>query len=52
VGNIIWGFPIVKVALEKPTAVTMADAPCVELTVETDPTKNSAMKELWDAFRK
>ncbi|EPE28017.1 Tetrahydrobiopterin biosynthesis enzymes-like protein [Glarea lozoyensis ATCC 20868] len=48
----IWGYPVVKVGLEKPTAVTMADAPCVELVVDTDPTKNSITKGLWDASRK
>jgi dihydroneopterin aldolase len=40
-------FPLLNIALEKPTAVTMADAPCVELRVDTNPNKSKEMGELW-----
>ena len=40
-------YPTVKVALEKPTAVMMADAPCVELIVDSSPDRNPDIESLW-----
>jgi hypothetical protein len=38
----------ITISLEKLTAVTFADAPVVEMTLDTDPEKDSKMKTLWD----
>ncbi|CAG8971682.1 hypothetical protein HYALB_00003150 [Hymenoscyphus albidus] len=42
-----WVFPCIKICLEKPTAVTFADAPMVEAVVYSHPEKNEYAKALW-----
>ncbi|TVY73390.1 hypothetical protein LSUE1_G005424 [Lachnellula suecica] len=42
----------ITMSFEKPTAVTFADAPVVEMTLESDPSKNPAAKILWDSASK
>ncbi|CAG8955473.1 hypothetical protein HYFRA_00010340 [Hymenoscyphus fraxineus] len=42
-----WVFPCVKICLEKPTAVTFADAPMVEAVVHAHPEKNVYARSLW-----
>jgi hypothetical protein len=43
-------FPRLRIALSKPTAVTLADAPTVEVLVDTDPAVNKSMAEVWGAM--
>jgi hypothetical protein len=38
----------ITTSLEKPTAVTFADAPVVEMTLDSYPDKNPKMRALWD----
>ncbi|TVY38249.1 Folic acid synthesis protein, partial [Lachnellula occidentalis] len=38
--------PQITISLEKPTAVTFADAPVVEMTLETDPDRNPTMESI------
>lgn len=37
----------IRVCLEKPTAVTFADAPAVEVLVHSSPEVNSSVANLW-----
>jgi hypothetical protein len=39
--------PQITISLEKPTAVTFADAPVVEITIDSDPDKNPMTKSMW-----
>ncbi|RDL36888.1 uncharacterized protein BP5553_06240 [Venustampulla echinocandica] len=41
-------FPDIKICLEKPTAVTFADAPTVELLVHSDPLKNKTTEKFYE----
>ena len=41
------GFPRIRILLEKPTAVTWADAPGVEVLVESNPELNPSVKDIW-----
>jgi len=42
-------YPRIRVKLEKPTAVTFADAPMIEMLVDADPYKGDKLaKEMWD----
>lgn len=41
-----------RISLEKPTAVTFADAPVVEVLVDSDPTKNKHVNDLWQFKRR
>ena len=43
-------YPKIKVSFEKPTAVTFADAPVVEILVDSDPQKDPDVKALWLTF--
>jgi hypothetical protein len=37
------------ISLEKPTAVMFADAPVVEVLVDSDPSKSEVVKALWES---
>lgn len=39
--------PRITISLEKPTAVTFADAPVVEVTLETGPDRNPMMEAIY-----
>jgi len=43
-------YPKIKISIEKPTAVTFADAPVVEILVDSDPQKDPDAKALWLTF--
>jgi len=45
-------YPRIKISIEKPTAVTFADAPVVEILVDSDPQKDPDAKALWLRFYK
>lgn len=37
----------IRISLEKPIATTFADAPIIELLIDSDPSKSEAVKALW-----
>jgi hypothetical protein len=37
----------IRIALEKPTAVMFADAPVVEIMLDSDPSKNEDVRSIW-----
>jgi len=37
----------IRISLEKPTAVTFADAPVVEMLMDSDPAENHVAESLW-----
>ncbi|KAL2065010.1 hypothetical protein VTL71DRAFT_4150 [Oculimacula yallundae] len=41
-------YPLVKISLSKPTAVTFADAPTVSMVVDTDSQKSEVARRIWD----
>jgi len=43
-------FHRVRISLEKPTAVMLADASVVEMLVDSDPSRNGMAKKLWEAW--
>lgn len=43
-------YPRFKISLAKPTAVTFADAPVIELLVESDPEANASTRKLWEEY--
>ena len=43
---------LITISLEKPTAVTFADAPMVEMTLDSDPDKDPKMEALWECAAK
>jgi hypothetical protein len=40
-------YPRLRIILEKPTAVTFADAPAVEVFVDTNPTSSKEIAKAW-----
>lgn len=40
-------YPKLRIILEKPTAVTFADAPAVEVFVDTNPTSSKEITKAW-----
>lgn len=47
-GNGTPSFPKIRIALAKPTAVMFADAPVVQVLLETDPFRSQAVRQLWE----
>lgn len=43
-----WNYQRIRIKLEKPTAVTFADAPVVEMLVDSDPKINKDVGSLWE----
>lgn len=43
-----YNIPKIRIALAKPTAVMFADAPVIEVLLETDPLKSKALREIWE----
>lgn len=42
----------IRISLEKPTAVMFAEAPMVEVLIDSDPTKSKAVSDLWQFKRR